>query len=81
MNYIDCFVFYSRIQRLNPTGGGGRIFSDEQEIDIVDIGNNAIKLLEIQDRVLADKMTLENMNMVSTTTARVIEKNKIKMKQ
>lgn len=74
-------MFYSRIQRLNPTGGGGRIFSDEQEIDIVDIGNNAIKLLEIQDRVLADKMTLENMNMVSTTTARVIEKNKIKMKQ
>lgn len=67
-----------------PTGGRGRILSDVQEIAIVElvIGNNAIKLMEIQDRVLADNITFGNVNSVSTTTiARVLEKHKIRTKQ
>lgn len=67
-----------------PTGGRGRILSEAQEIAIVDmvIGNNAIKLREIRDRVLADNITFGNVNTVSTTTiARVLEKHKIRMKQ
>lgn len=67
-----------------PTGGRGRIFSDVQEIAIVDmvIGNNAIKLWEIWDRVLADNITFGNVNTVSSTTiAGVQEKHKIRMKQ
>ena len=41
-----------------PTGGRGIILSDAQENAIVDmvIGNNAIKLREIQDRVMADNI-------------------------
>lgn len=52
-------AFYCRIQRLPPGGGRGRIFSEEQEIAIVDmvIANNAIKLWEIWDRVLAVDIT------------------------
>jgi hypothetical protein len=69
-------VFFSRIQRLSPTGGRGRILSDAQEIADMVIGNNAIKLQEIQDRVLADNITVGNVNTVSTTTiARVLEKH------
>ena len=53
-----------------PTGGRGRILSDVQEIVIVDmvIGNNAIKLLEILNRVRADNITIGNVNSVSTMT-------------
>ena len=52
-----------------PTGGRGRILSDAQEIAIVDmvIGNNAIKLWETRDRVLADNITFGNVKTVSTT--------------
>ncbi|KAI7799111.1 hypothetical protein IRJ41_018416, partial [Triplophysa rosa] len=50
-------------------GGRGRIFSDGQEIAIVDVvtANNAIKLREIRDRVLADNITFGNMNMDEAT--------------
>lgn len=44
--------------------------------------NNAIKLQEIQDRVLADNDIFENVNSVSTTTiARVLQKHQVTMKQ
>lgn len=44
--------------------------------------NNAIKLREIQDRVLADNDIFENVNSVSTTTiARVLKKHQVTMKQ
>ena len=58
-----------------PTAGRGRILSDAQEIAIVDmvIGKNAIKLLEIQDKVLVDNITFGNVNMV-------LEKHKIRMR-
>ncbi|KAF0024601.1 hypothetical protein F2P81_023403 [Scophthalmus maximus] len=50
-------------------------------VDMV-IGNNAIKLREIRDRVLADNITFANVNKVSITTiARVLERHKIRMKQ
>ena len=40
--------------------------------------NNAIKLREIQDRVLADNDIFENVNSVSTTTiARVLKKHQV----
>ena len=67
-----------------PTGGRDTILSNVQEIAIVDmvIGNNALKLQEILDRVEADNISVGNVNMVSTTTiARVLEKHKIRMKQ
>ena len=60
------------------------MFSDAQENAIVDIVvvNNAIKLREIQDRVLADNDIFENVNSVSTTTiARVLKKHQVTMKQ
>ena len=61
--------------------GRGRILSDAQEIAIVDMHNNALKLQEIRDRVLADDITFGNVNTVSTTTiARVLEKHKIRIK-
>ncbi len=78
------YITIHRIQRLPPTGGIGQIFSDAQETALIVMvsSNNAIKLGEIWDRVLAVNVTFANVSMVSTTTiARVLEKHKIRMKQ
>lgn len=46
------------------------------------IANNAIKLREIRDRVLADNATFANVHNVSVTTiARVLTKHQVSMKQ
>ncbi|KAM9426086.1 uncharacterized protein KZ484_016148 isoform 1-T1 [Pholidichthys leucotaenia] len=79
---VRVFRLNNRIQRLPPTGGRGRIFSDAQEVAIVDmvIANSAIKLHEIRDRVLADEATFGNVNAVSIATIdRILERHKIRM--
>ena len=67
-----------------PAGGRGRIFTDVKETTLVDmvITNNVIKFRQIWDRVLRDNATFANVTTVSTTTiARVLEKNKVWMRQ
>ncbi len=60
------------------------MFRCDDKIAIADmvIANNAIKLWEIRDRVLADNVTSGNVNAVSTITiARVNERHQMQMKQ
>ena len=56
--------YFYRINTLAHTGGRGRIFTAEQEAAIVDmvVANNAIRLREIKEAVLADQGTFINVN-------------------
>lgn len=60
LKYVDCFVFYSKFQRLTSTREKV-IFSDVQKISFVHmiIGKDTIKQQEIQKRVLVDNNILE----------------------
>lgn len=60
------------------------MFSQQQEALIVDmvLQNNAIRLREIQERVVEDNANFEGMNSVSLSTIdRVLKRNRLRMKQ
>ena len=60
------------------------MFSQHQETLIVDMvrQNNAIRLYEIQQRIVEDNVHFEGINSVSLSTIdRVLQRNKIRMKQ
>lgn len=60
------------------------MFSQPQETLIVDmvLQNNAIRLREIQQRVVQDNVNFEGINSVSLSTIdRVLQRNRIRMKQ
>lgn len=60
------------------------MFSQQQEALIVDMvrQNNAIRLREIQQRVVEDNVNFEGINSVSLSTiARVLHCNRVRMKQ
>ncbi len=44
------------MQRLPPSGGRGKLLNNDQELAIVEmvVANNAIKLHEIQTRIVVD---------------------------
>ena len=75
--------FY-RIERRPHEGGRTRMFSQHQETLIVDMvrQNNAIRLHEIQQRIVEDNVDFEGINSVSLSTIdRLLQRNKIRMKQ
>lgn len=60
------------------------MFSQQQEALIVDMvrQNNAIRLREIQQRVVEDNLNFEGINIVSlSTTAHVLHHIRVRMKQ
>lgn len=65
-------------------GGRQRLFSPQQEIEVVNIvrANNAIRLHQIRDEILADQGTFHNVNQVSVSTIqRILVKHNVSMKQ
>ncbi|XDV25977.1 hypothetical protein PO909_029798 [Leuciscus waleckii] len=73
----------NRIERLPHGGGRTGMFSPHQETLIVDMvrENNAIKLSEIQQKIIEDHVNFEGINSVSLSTVdRVLKRNRLRMK-
>lgn len=75
--------FYKMARR--PTGGGRqRLFTQQEELAIVNLvrANNAIRLHQLQQQILADRQVFTNINRVSITTIRrILVKHNMTMKQ
>lgn len=72
------------MQRLPRSGGRGRLLNNEQELAIVEmvVANNAMKLREIQARIVQDQEMFQNINSISLTTiTRTLDKHRVRMKQ
>ncbi|XP_076747397.1 uncharacterized protein LOC143421550 [Maylandia zebra] len=81
---IRIFQQTNRMQRLPPSGGRGKLLSNDQELAIVEMvtANNAIKLREIQTRIVADHEIFDNIDRISLTTiTRTLSKHRVRMKQ
>lgn len=73
-----------RIARRPDVGGRGRMFTPEQETHIVNmvIANNAIRLREIQQRIIDNDTIFQNIHSVSISAlSRVLARHRIRMKQ
>lgn len=83
--YVDFFILsLYRMQRLPPSGGRGKLLSNDQELAIVEmvVANNEIKLHEIQTRIVADHEIFDNIGSISLTTiTRTLSKHRVRMKQ
>ncbi|KAL3970543.1 lutropin subunit beta [Sarotherodon galilaeus] len=68
-----------------PSGGGRqRLFTQQQELAVVDLvrADNAIRLHQLRKTILADRQVFNNINHVSITTIRrILGKHSITMKQ
>ncbi|XP_039616998.1 insertion element IS630 uncharacterized 39 kDa protein-like [Polypterus senegalus] len=68
-----------------PSGGGRqRLFTQQQELAVVDLvrADNAIRLHQLQKKILADRQVFNNINHVSITTIRrILGKHSITMTQ
>ncbi len=55
------------MQRLPPSGGRGKLLNNDQELAIVEmvVANNAIKLHEIQTRIVVDHEIFDNIDSIS----------------
>lgn len=77
-------AFFYRMAR-RPTGGGRqRLFTQQQELAIVNLvrANNAIRLHQLQQQILEDRQVFNNINRVSITTIRrILVKHNMTMKQ
>ncbi len=72
------------MQRLPPSGGRGKLLNNDQELAIVEmvVANNAIKLHEIQTRIVVDREIFDNIDSISLTTiTRTLSKHRVRMKQ
>ncbi|KAK0140192.1 hypothetical protein N1851_022890 [Merluccius polli] len=81
---IRTFRNENRIARCPDVGGRGRMFTPEQEPHIVNmvIANNAIRLREIQQRIIDNDTIFQNIRSVSMSVlSRVLARNRIRMKQ
>ena len=73
-----------RIARRPDVGGRGRMFTPEQETHIVNmvIANNAIRLREIQQRIIDNDTIFQNIHSASISAlSRVLAHHRIRMKQ
>ncbi|XP_025766996.1 uncharacterized protein LOC112848130 [Oreochromis niloticus] len=81
---IRTFRNENRIARRPAVGGRGRMFTPEQETHIVNmvIANNAIRLREIQQRIIDNDTIFENIHSASISAlSRVLACHRIRMKQ
>ncbi|XP_039474134.1 uncharacterized protein LOC120442240 [Oreochromis aureus] len=81
---IRTFRNENRIARRPDVGGRGRMFTPEQETHIVNmvIANNAIRLREIQQRIIDNDTIFQNIHSASISAlSRVLARHRIRMKQ
>ncbi|XP_055492817.1 uncharacterized protein LOC129698022 [Leucoraja erinacea] len=81
---IRTFRLENRMTRRPSGGGRQRLFTQQQELAIVDLvrANNAIRLQQLRQQILADRQVFNNINRVSITTIRrILVKHKMTMKQ
>lgn len=65
-------------------GGRQRLFTQQQELAVVDLvrADNAIRLHQLREKILADREVFNNIDRVSITTIRrILGKHNITMKQ
>lgn len=82
--FCNCTTTFCRIARLPHAGGRTAIFTQEQEAVIVGmvLQDNAIRLREIQERVIQDNTHFQGIDSVSISTIdRVLHRNRMRMKQ
>ncbi|XP_027008009.2 uncharacterized protein LOC113646166 [Tachysurus fulvidraco] len=80
----SCGGIFYRTVGLPPRGGRERLFTQVQELAIVQMvqENYAIRLRELQQRIIADRMVFNNINRVSISTiSRILQKHNFRMKQ
>lgn len=68
----------------SPSGGRARLFTEQQENAVVDmvIQNNAIRLKDIQQKIIQDNEVFHNIQHCSLATIdRVLKRKAISMKQ
>lgn len=77
-------AFFYRMAR-RPSGAGRQcLFTRQQELAIVELvrANNAIRLRQLRQQILADRQVFININRVSITTIRrILVKHNMTMKQ
>ncbi len=73
------------MQHLPPSGGRGKLLNNDQELAIEEmvVANNAIKLHEIQTRIVVDHEIFDNnIDSISLITiTRTLSKHRVRMKQ
>ncbi|XP_039608626.1 uncharacterized protein LOC120528514 [Polypterus senegalus] len=81
---VGTFRQEHRIERREHQGGRRRIFTQEQEREIINLvlANNAIRLREIQAHIVNDHQIFSNVLQVSLSpTGRILKKHQVVMKQ
>ncbi|KAK0153557.1 hypothetical protein N1851_004664 [Merluccius polli] len=81
---IRAFRLENRIEGRVQRGGRAPIFTPLQEREIVNmvLANNAIRLREIQAKIIEDQIIFQNVNQVSLSTiARILKAHQVQMKQ
>ena len=77
-------AFFYRMTRRPFGDGRQRLFTQQQELAIVDLvrANNTIHLQQLRQQILADRQVFDNITRVSITTIRrILVKHKVTMKQ
>ncbi|KAL4003969.1 receptor-type tyrosine-protein phosphatase U [Sarotherodon galilaeus] len=80
----NMWLYVSRMTRRPSGGGRQRLFTQQQELAVVDLvrADNAIRLHQLRKTILADRQVFNNINHVSITTIRrILGKHSITMKQ
>ncbi|XP_026032738.1 uncharacterized protein LOC113037561 [Astatotilapia calliptera] len=78
------WLYFSRMTRRPSGGGRQRLFTQRQELAVVDLvrADNAIRLHQLRKQILADRQVFSNIDHVSITTIRrILGKHSITMKQ
>ncbi|XP_072554161.1 uncharacterized protein [Paramormyrops kingsleyae] len=81
---IRTFRLENRTERQVGRGGRGRMFTEAQELEIINmvLANNAIRLREIQSHIVRDDTVFGNIRQVALSTlARVLQRHQVRMKQ
>lgn len=81
---ISCGGIFYRMVGRPPQGGRERLFTQQQELAIIEMvrENNAIRLRELQQRIIANRNVFSNINRVSISTlSRILQKHNFRMKQ
>ncbi|XDV19914.1 hypothetical protein PO909_025309, partial [Leuciscus waleckii] len=83
-NTVRTFRLENRMTRRPSGGGRQRLSTQQQELAVVDLvrADNAIRLHQLRQKILADRQVFNNINHVSITTIRrILGKHNITMKQ
>ncbi len=77
-------LYFCRAERRLPGGGRQRLLTEDQETAIVNmvIANNAIRLREIQRKIIEDQQAFSEIDCISISTIdNLLHRNRLRMKQ